>query len=80
MCTPSLKKHTTYMKLLKAISGIVFIIACLGVSIPVHTTVDKDTIIGIWLFDEGISDGVKDASSNGTVRSLVVKGVSLIES
>ena len=65
MCTPSPKKHTTYRKLLKTISSIVFIVACLKVGIPVHTAVDKDTIIGIWLFDEGISDSVKDASSNG---------------
>ena len=52
------------MELLKAISSIVFIAVCLSVGTPVYTAVDKDTIIGIWLFDEGISDGVKDASSN----------------
>ena len=53
------------MDLLKAIGTIVFVAGCIGVGIPADTKVDKDTIIGIWLFDEGISDGVKDASGNG---------------
>ena len=52
------------MDLLKAIGIIVFIAGCLGVGIRADTKVDRDTIIGIWLFDEGISDVVKDASGN----------------
>ena len=53
------------MDLLKAIGAIVFVAGYIGVGIPVYTAVDRDMIIGIWLFDEGISDGVKDASGNG---------------
>lgn len=59
------------MELRKAISSIVFIAACLGVGPPVYTAIDKHTIIGIWLFDEGISDGVKDASGNGHDGTVV---------
>lgn len=53
------------MKTRKNLFSIIFIIACIGVAIPADTKVDRDTIIGIWLFDEGISNGVKDASGNG---------------
>ena len=53
------------MKIHKQLFSFVCIIACLGVGVPVYTAVDKDTILGIWLFDEGISDGIKDASGNG---------------
>ena len=54
------------MDLLKAIGSIVFIAGCIGVGIPADTKVDRDTVIGIWLFDEGINnDVVKDASGNG---------------
>ena len=53
------------MDLLKVIGTIVFVAGCIGVGIPADTKVDRDTIIGIWLFDEGIRDGVKDASGNG---------------
>ncbi len=59
------------MELRKAISSIVFIAACLGVGPPIYTAIDKHTIIGIWLFDEGISDGVKDASGNGHDGTVV---------
>ena len=52
------------MKTRKNLFSIIFIVACIGVGIPADTKVDRDTIIGIWLFDEGISDGVKDASGN----------------
>ena len=58
------------MDLLKAIGAIVFVVGCIGVGIPVYTAVDRDMIIGIWLFDEGISDGVKDASNNEINRSF----------
>ena len=52
--------------LLKAIGMIVFIAGCMGVGIPADTKVDRDTIIGIWLFDEDINNNVvKDASGNG---------------
>ena len=50
------------MDLLKTIGTIVFMVGCIGVGIPADTKVDKNSIIGIWLFDEGISEGVKDAS------------------
>lgn len=53
------------MKIHKQLFSFVSIIVSLGVSVPVYTAVDRDTIIGIWLFDEGIKDGVKDASGNG---------------
>ena len=53
------------MKIHKQLFSFVSIIACLCVGVPVYTAVDIDTVIGIWLFDEGISDGVKDASGNG---------------
>ena len=54
------------MDLLKAIGMIVFIASCIGVGIPADTKVDRDTIIGIWLFDEDINNNVvKDASGNG---------------
>lgn len=59
------------MELLKTISSIVFIVACLGVGIPIYTAVEKHTIIGIWLFDEGINEGVKDASGNGHDGTVV---------
>ena len=53
------------MKTRKNLFSIIFILVCIGVAVPTHTAVDRDTIVGIWLFDEGISDGVKDASGNG---------------
>ncbi len=54
------------MKIHKQLFSFVFIIACIGVSVPVYTAVDRDTIIGIWLFDEDINNNVvKDASGNG---------------
>ena len=53
------------MKTRKNLFSFVCIIACIGVGAPVYTAVDRDTIIGIWLFDEGIGEGVKDASGNG---------------
>ena len=56
----------TRMDLLKTIGFIVFIAVCIGVGIPADTKVDRDTIIGIWLFDEDINNNiVKDASGNG---------------
>lgn len=69
----SLKKRPTYMDLLKAVGGIVFIVVSLGLAIPGNTKVDKDTIIGIWLFDESINNGVKDASGNGHTGVVVGK-------
>ena len=54
------------MKIRKNLFSIIFIIACIGVGIPADTKVDRDTIIGIWLFDEDINNNVvKDASGNG---------------
>ena len=54
------------MKTRKNLFSFVCIIACLGVGVPVYTAVDRDTIIGIWLFDEDINNNVvKDASGNG---------------
>ena len=53
------------MKIHKQLFSFISIIVSLGVSVSVYTAVDRDTIIGIWLFDEGIEDGVKDASGNG---------------
>ncbi len=53
------------MKIHKQLFSFVSIIARVGVAIPTDTKVDIDTVIGIWLFDEGISDDVKDASGNG---------------
>ena len=54
------------MKILKQLFSFVSIIAFIGVGVPVDTAVDRDTIIGIWLFDEDINNNVvKDASGNG---------------
>ena len=53
------------MKTRKKVFSIAFIIVCIDLAAPIHTKVDKDSIIGIRLFDEGITDGVKDTSDNG---------------
>ena len=38
---------------------------CFGVAFSGNTKIDEGTILGIWLFDEDINKGVKDASGNG---------------
>ncbi len=49
------------------------VILCLGFTVSGNTKIDEDTILGIWLFDEDINKGVKDASENGHDGQVVGK-------
>ena len=41
--------------------------ACIGLTLagPIAAQVDPETILGIWLLDEGTGDTAEDASGNG---------------
>ena len=53
-------------------------IICIGLVIaglmfagPTHAQIDPETILGIWLLDEGTGDTTKDASGNGNDGTLM---------
>ena len=45
----------------------------LGILLSTEAAIDKGSIVGIWLFDEGSGNKAKDSSDNGNHGNLVNK-------